>query len=176
MYLGDLYGQSMSRHKPGDLTNNMQLTKFTDLALRVLIYLGMHQERLITIAEIAEAHHVPKNHLMKVVHRLAQQGYLETVRGNSGGIRLAREPKMIFVGPVIRDVGENIDILGCFDLAADEDCPLLPSCILRVALIRARDQFMAALDGVTLEDILPRPTTKKAMPPVTIQPLKQATE
>ena len=154
----------------------MQLTKFTDLALRVLMYLGMHQGRLITIAEIAKAHHVPKNHLMKVVHRLAQQGYLETVRGNSGGIRLAREPKMIFVGSVIRDVGENMDILDCFNLASDEDCPLLPSCILRVALIRARDQFMAALDGVVLEDILLPPTTRRGMPPITIQPLKHGTK
>ena len=134
----------------------MQLTRFTDFSLRVLIYLGMHPDRLATISEIAEAYRVPRNHLMKVVHQLAVLGYVETVRGNGGGMRLARNPSLITLGAVVRDVEENLDVLDCFDFRSKEvDCPLLPACVLRSVLMRARDNFLSTLDGVTLRDLLP---------------------
>lgn len=142
----------------------MQLTRFTDLSLRVLMYLGVHPDTLATIGEVADAYRVPHSHLVKVVHRLATLGYVETVRGNGGGLRLARSPRLITVGAVVRDTEENLNVLDCFDLKnKDVDCPLLPTCALRSVLMRARDNFLSTLDGVTLQDLLPSGKTPQLL-------------
>jgi len=136
-----------------DGTCAMQLTRFTDYSLRVLVYLGAHPERLCTISEIADAYRISENHLMKVVNRLATAGYIETVRGKGGGMHLSRAPKMINIGAVVRDMEERFDIVECFD-EARQDCPLLPACALRSVLSDARRNFMATVDRYSLEDVI----------------------
>ena len=131
----------------------MQLTQFTDYTFRVLIYLGRHPGKLATIDEIAQAYGISRNHLMKVVHRLASRGYVETVRGKGGGMRLARPPERIGIGDVTRDTEENMDIVACFN-SAFSGCALLPSCVLKSALGEARRNFLATLDQYHLSDML----------------------
>jgi Rrf2 family nitric oxide-sensitive transcriptional repressor len=131
----------------------MQLTRFTDYALRALIFLGGAPQRLCTIQEIAQAYGISENHLMKVVHRLSTSGYVETMRGKGGGIRLARTPSLINVGAVVRDMEERFDIVECFR-SESQDCPLLPACTLKSALSEATRNFLATLDRFTIEDCL----------------------
>jgi Rrf2 family transcriptional regulator, nitric oxide-sensitive transcriptional repressor len=131
----------------------MQLTLFTDYSLRVLIFLGANPDRLCTISEIAEAYRISANHLMKVVNRLSLGGYIETVRGKGGGMRLSRAPKLIILGDVVRHMEERFDIVECFN-ERQQDCPLLPACTLRSILADAHRNFMATLDHHTLKDIL----------------------
>jgi len=131
----------------------MQLTHFTDYSWRVLIFLGAHTERLCTISEIAEAYAISDNHLMKVVNRLSTCGYIETVRGKGGGMRLARAPKLINVGDVVRDMEERFDIVECFN-EERQDCLLLPACILKSVLNEARRNFLATLDRHTPQTVL----------------------
>jgi Rrf2 family nitric oxide-sensitive transcriptional repressor len=132
----------------------MQLTRFTDYSLRILIYLALNDDRLVTIAEIARSYDVSQNHLMKIVHQLGGHGYLETVRGKGGGIRLARQAALINIGDVVRDTEEHMDIVECFSLEF-KDCPLLPSCALKSILTDARKNFLATLDRYNLSDLLP---------------------
>src|SRR3546814_9757567 len=80
----------------------MKLTLYTDYSLRVLMYLGIHGDRSVTIGEIASRHGISRNHVMKVVHELGQLGYLQTIRGKNGGIRLGRLPEQINVGRLVR--------------------------------------------------------------------------
>lgn len=131
----------------------MQLTRFTDYSLRTLIYLAMNPGRLVTISEIAEVYRVSENHLMKIVHRLAQHGYIETLRGKGGGMRLASAPDSIRLGAVVRDTEEHMDIAECFN-PANRDCPMLPECALKSALIAARESFLDTLDTFTLADLV----------------------
>src|SRR5512139_1354235 len=131
----------------------MQLTKFTDYALRVLIYLAQHPVGLATIADIAKDYDIPATHLMKVVHRLAQRGYIVTVRGKGGGMRLAKAPDMINVGDLVRDTEDNIDLVECFS-SEKQNCPLLPACALKSVLVEARKSFLATLDFYRLSDIM----------------------
>lgn len=144
----------------------MQLTRFTDYSLRVLIYLGLQQDRLSTISEIAATFGISENHLMKVVHRLGLQGYIETVRGKGGGMRLARAAKLINIGQVVRDTEENMDIAECFG-SGGSNCFLLPACVLKSALTEARQSFLATLDRYRLSDLL---ANQKA--PSVVAPLK----
>jgi Rrf2 family nitric oxide-sensitive transcriptional repressor len=131
----------------------MRLTTFTDYSLRVLIYLGLQRERLATIAEIADAYGISKNHLMKVVHHLGQQGYVDTLRGKSGGIRLARPPEEINLGMLVRATEASTELVECF--APDSsDCRIEPVCALRGILERSLKAFYAVLDGYTLADVL----------------------
>lgn len=132
----------------------MQLTRFTDYSLRMLIYLALNSDRLVTIAEIARSYGISQNHLMKIVHQLGSLGYLETVRGKGGGIRLARQPALINIGDVVRDTEEHMDIVECFN-ADFKDCPLLPACALKSILTDARKNFLATLDRYNLADLLP---------------------
>jgi Rrf2 family transcriptional regulator, nitric oxide-sensitive transcriptional repressor len=131
----------------------MQLTLFTDYSLRVLVFLGAHPDRLCTVSETAEAYGISSNHLMKVVNRLSSGGYIETVRGKGGGMRLSRAAKMINIGDVVRHMEERFDIVECFN-EKHQDCPLLPACTLRSILTDAHRNFMATLDRHTLQDVL----------------------
>ena len=132
----------------------MQLTKYTDYALRVLISLG-HCERT-TIAEIATTHGISENHLMKIVHALSKLGYIETLRGRGGGLKLAREPREIGVGEVVRSTEETLSVVECLVEGYAGDCRLNAGCGLKSVLREAQNAFLETLDGYSLEDLLPK--------------------
>jgi Rrf2 family transcriptional regulator, nitric oxide-sensitive transcriptional repressor len=133
----------------------MRLTNFTDYTLRVLIYLGVNQEggRLATIGEIATAYRISENHLMKIVHHLAKEGYVETTRGNGGGMRLALAPDQINIGEVVRKSEEELAIVQCFE-KGNVNCPIIPACTLVGVFERAMRAFFDVLDSHTLADLI----------------------
>lgn len=130
----------------------MRLTVYTDYALRMLIYLGLKDDRLATIGEIATSYQISRTHLMKVAHQLGVQGYIETVRGRQGGLRLARTPSEIVVGDVVRKTEPDLALVPCFEPVC-ADCVILPACVLKRALAEARAVFFDVLDGYTLADL-----------------------
>jgi Rrf2 family nitric oxide-sensitive transcriptional repressor len=131
----------------------MRLTLHTDYALRVLLYAGLKREALTTIPEIARHFDMSTGHVMKVVHRLAQKGYLHTIRGKKGGMRLARGPTEISAGAVVRDMEQELGVLGCLQDNADY-CRIQECCLLRSALREATNAFLATLDRYTIADLL----------------------
>lgn len=131
----------------------MRLTAMTDYSMRLLMYLAGRRDRLCTIAEIARAHGISEPHLMKITHRLAQAGWIETTRGKNGGMRLAREPEDIVLGAVVRDMENDLAVVAC--LGGATDCILAGQCGLTGIMQGALDKFLAHLDGYTLADILP---------------------
>jgi Rrf2 family nitric oxide-sensitive transcriptional repressor len=134
----------------------MRLTDHTDYALRVLMYLGANGGRLATTGEVAALHGISHNHLTKVVNQLGRAGFVETVRGRAGGIRLARGPGDILLGDVVRSTEPDFHVVACLDGAAPA-CPLAPMCVLKGALCRATECFLQALDGIPLSALLPAP-------------------
>jgi Rrf2 family transcriptional regulator, nitric oxide-sensitive transcriptional repressor len=146
----------------------MRLTRFCDYALRVLMYLGVHGERVATIREIAGTHRVSENHLMKVVQHLSARGYIETTRGKGGGMRLARAPGDINIGKIVREAEDDGAFVECFD-PITSNCRIAPACVLKHALHDALDAFFRTLDGYTLADLVaPRPKLVRLLPrPVT---------
>lgn len=131
----------------------MKLTSFTDYSLRVLIYLAADPDRRATIAEIASAYDIKENHLTKVVHFLAQQGWLSTVRGKGGGLELALAPEDIVIGTVVRQT-EGADLPAeCFD-STNNRCVITRACRLKGVLFEAVQAFHAVLDRCTLADLV----------------------
>jgi len=135
----------------------MRLTVYTDYSLRVLMYLAIPRSRLTTISEIAASYDVSRNHLMKVVYELGVAGYIETIRGQNGGMRLAKAPTAINLGEVVRRTEPDMALVPCFD-PVNSVCVITPACKLRAALHRARDAFLAVLDEYTLADLADNPT------------------
>lgn len=135
----------------------MRLTRYTDYAMRVLLYLGARPDQLCSISEIAGAYGISQNHLMKVVNDLVNAGYLVSVRGRFGGVRLARMPEDINVGAVVRHTEEGFDLADC------GACVIAPACGLTGALHQALAAFMAVLDGYTLETLLTRRDDLRAL-------------
>lgn len=131
----------------------MRLTVFSDYTLRVLIYLGLHRGGLATITEIADAYDISKNHLMKVVNKLAAQGYVETVRGKGGGLRLKQPPSGISLGKLLRASEADTALVECFDKESSQCC-IAPACAARGVLRQAQEAFYKVLDGYTLADLL----------------------
>jgi len=130
----------------------MRLTVHSDYALRVLMYLGARKGELATIEEIATAYAISENHLMKVVNRLAKHGFVETLRGRGGGLRLGKSIDTVTLGEVLRVVEEDFQIVECF--GESNMCRISGACRLKHALRRALDAFLAELDEWTLADIL----------------------
>ncbi len=130
----------------------MKLTNYSDYALRILIYLGLKREKLSTITEISDCYRISRNHVVKIVHRLGQLGYVDTLRGKNGGIRLAHAPEKINIGEVIRHTETSMDIVECF--SNQNSCIIGCSCVLRTAISEALSAFMAVLDDYTLADLM----------------------
>lgn len=132
----------------------MQLTRFTDFSLRVLMHLGAHPDTRTTVSALADEQGISRHHLTRVVHQLGLKGYIETLRGKGGGFRLARRPDQIRVGDVVRDMESGFELAECFR-PGENACHLLPACALKPALAEAGRAFLASLDRYTLADLLP---------------------
>src|SRR3546814_6268928 len=117
------------------------------------MYLGLKGEARATIKEISDCYGISKNHLMKIVQDLSHEGILETVRGKSGGISLARPPEEICIGDIVRRTEPNFRIVECFG-AGPPSCRLHGSCILTSAVGEALEAFLEVLDGYTLADLI----------------------
>lgn len=131
----------------------MRIKKRTNLAMRVLMYCAVNPESVINKTQIARRCNASDNHLGHVVNWLGRFGYLETMRGRHGGVRLARNPAEISVGEVFRDFEENAPVTDCF-AGGDNSCPLAPVCRLRDSLFCAVEAFYAHLDGVMLDTLV----------------------
>ena len=131
----------------------MRLTVYTDYALRLLMYLAIKDDGLATIAEVAESYDISRNHLMKVAHQLGVAGYVATVRGRSGGLKLARPAVDINLGDVVRHSEQDMALVPCMS-PVDAACAIRPSCLLKRALDKATAAFLAVLDDYTLGDLV----------------------
>jgi Rrf2 family transcriptional regulator, nitric oxide-sensitive transcriptional repressor len=131
----------------------MRLTQFSDNALRCLLALGLQPEQVLPVNVIAVQMGMSHEHLMKVVHRLHDLGYVETRRGRHGGVRLRQLPAEIVLGTVIRQTEDNLDIVECFNRESSR-CPIESACQLAGMLDEALSAFLAVLDRYTLADAL----------------------
>jgi Rrf2 family nitric oxide-sensitive transcriptional repressor len=133
----------------------MQLTKFSDYALRVLLFAHAAGDRLVTIEEIAAAYRISRAHLMKVVNALTRAGFLTPVRGRSGGVRLAKPADKIVLGAVVRATEPNFALVECF--STGNQCMITGCCRLPSVLGEALDAFLCVLDQHTLASVALRP-------------------
>lgn len=130
----------------------MHITRYTDYSLRVLIYLSAQGDRLATIQEIADSYDISKNHLMKVVHQLNKKGYIETIRGKKGGMRLHMAPEDINIGILVRETEQDLSIVECF--SSKNACKITPVCGLKSMFNEALKAFLEVLDKYTLADVI----------------------
>lgn len=130
----------------------MQLSKFSDYALRILIHLGAAQGKPLTTGEIAELHNASYNHLAKVTGWLVQEGYALSSRGRGGGLRLARPADQINLGKVLRALEQDKPMVECMS-ADGGSCRLAPACGLSFALAEAQEAFFLAMERHSLADL-----------------------
>ena len=129
----------------------MRLTRFSDIGLRVLIYLVGAGERRphVTVAEIGSQFDIPVNHLVKVVGHLARAGWIEAIRGRNGGLRLNADPSRLRIGAVVRELEGAEELVDC----EGTNCRLSMDCHLRRALAAGMQAFYDTLDSYTLADV-----------------------
>ena len=131
----------------------MHLTRFTDNALRCLILLGLEPGPAMPVPEIASRMRISYEQLVKIVQRLSALGYVETVRGRHGGVRLSIDPETLSIGTLVRQCEENLALVDCFD-CGKSTCPIAPACRLYGVLDDALGAFFKVLDKKTLADVL----------------------
>ena len=148
--LWDILERSTLESCLGNTRSIMQLTRYTDYSLRVLIYLNLHDGKTVTIDEIRDFYDISRNHLMKVVHDLSLKGFIETIRGKHGGMKLAKPADQISVGDVVRQMESSFKLVEC---RTDNqlECRVASICSLKSVLDEALDNFLAHLDRYTLE-------------------------
>ena len=126
----------------------MRLTRYSDYAMRVLIYLAARSNKVCSISDIANSYRISQNHLMKVVHDLGKAGYVASQRGRNGGVKLALPATEIRVGTLLRLTEDGFDLVDC------PNCILSGGCGLSSALDEAMAAFLAVLDRYTLADLV----------------------
>ncbi|KVE33073.1 RrF2 family transcriptional regulator [Burkholderia sp. TSV86] len=133
----------------------MRLTDYTDYSLRVMLFLAVRGEGLSTIQEISDAYGISKNHLMKVVQQLGELGWIETVRGRNGGLRLNAQSSSLTIGEVVRATENDYLLVGCFSGEAEShrSCVIQSQCLLRGMFASALDAFFAELDKHTIGEL-----------------------
>lgn len=143
----------------------MKLTDYTDYSLRVLLYTAVHPDTLVTVQQIADTFNIPKNHLIKIVQHLGQTGFLHTVRGRAGGIRLGKPARDIVIGDVIRATEPDFKMVQCFRDGGHTHagCPIQGVCALQNVLGEALRAWFRVLDSVTLADVVEQPALARAL-------------
>ncbi|HTQ71086.1 MAG TPA: Rrf2 family transcriptional regulator [Acidocella sp.] len=126
----------------------MRLTRYTDFAIRMMLYLAAHEGRLCSIGEIAGSYGISQNHLMKVASDLAGSGYVQSLRGRGGGLRLARAADQINIGQLVRHTEGKVDLVGC------GECALAPACGMVCVFRDAVESFFTSLEKYSLADIM----------------------
>lgn len=129
----------------------MQLTIFTDYGLRSLMYVAAHPSRRCSVREIAEHYGISRNHLVKVVHRLSQLGYISSSKGKGGGITLARPAEQLQLGDLVRELEPNMQLVECFNKDTNT-CRIISGCRLKHYLMDANTAFIASLNRHSLAD------------------------
>ncbi|MBI5451491.1 MAG: Rrf2 family transcriptional regulator [Gammaproteobacteria bacterium] len=124
----------------------------------MLLYLALlPKEQLATITDIADSYGISRNHLVKVVHNLASLGYVASLRGKGGGLRLACDPAKVTIAEVVRHTEPSFDLVECFRQDGTNTCPITPICRLKRILAEAQQQFIKVLENTTLADVLDEP-------------------
>jgi Rrf2 family nitric oxide-sensitive transcriptional repressor len=131
----------------------MQLTAFTDYTLRTLMGLGAVAPDKLTMGQLSDAYGISVHHLLKVVNELAALGYVETIRGKTGGARLAKDPSEIRIGTVVRQVESELGVVPCLR-GGEAPCVIAPACRLKRLFSSATERFLGELDQHTLADLL----------------------
>lgn len=148
----------------------MRLTVQTDYALRVLMHVALQNKDLVQIADIATDFNISRNHLIKVTHRLAKLGYLKTVRGRNGGIRLGKSTHDIKVGQLVRDFEPDFKLVECYEQESSACC-IQAACVLKDVLKDALQDFLNHLDGVTLAALIQPRHKLQSLLKLPIQPI-----
>lgn len=130
----------------------MRLTQYSNFTLRTLQLIALRAPGIVTVDDVARAHRISKAHLVKVAHELGRRGYIETIRGRRGGMRLARPADQITVGEIIRWTEAPLELVECFNPETNT-CPLLGACHLSRGIQRALRAFLSVLDDMTIADI-----------------------
>lgn len=130
----------------------VRLTQYSNFALRTLQLLALRAPAIVSVDDVAKAHRISRSHLVKVAHELGRRGYVETIRGRNGGMRLARAPEDITVGEIIRWTEAPLELVECFNPETNT-CPLLGACHLSRGIQRALRAFLSVLDDMTIADI-----------------------
>ncbi|HRE19711.1 MAG TPA: Rrf2 family transcriptional regulator [Rhabdaerophilum sp.] len=134
----------------------MHLTAHTDYALRILMYAAARaadtqSDGRFSVEEVASAYNISRNHVMKIVQRLAASGYLKSYRGRNGGLALGKEPAEVRIGALVRFLEADCALVTCFSDAST--CRICGQCVLQTALADALETFFAKLDALTLADL-----------------------
>lgn len=140
----------------------MQITYHSDYSLRLLIYLSIYPNRLVSTEEVSKAYNISKNHLVRVAQTLHKNGFVNLYPGRSGGIKLARVPEDIVIGDVVRCTEPNFHLVECFD-RENNTCSIVPVCGLKSILYKAVEAFLDVLSQYTLADVI-TPSAEKKLP------------
>jgi Rrf2 family nitric oxide-sensitive transcriptional repressor len=132
--------------------SHVHLTQYSNYTLRILQYTALRDPAIVTVDEVARAHRISKAHLVKASHKLGQRGYIQTIRGRNGGMRLARPADQITVGEVVRWTEGPLELVECFNPETNT-CPLEGACHLSRGIQRALRAFLSVLDDMTIADI-----------------------
>ncbi|MGG7565426.1 Rrf2 family transcriptional regulator [Rhodovulum sp. DZ06] len=140
----------------------MQLTVRSNHAMRLMMYCALNDGRLAPVSEIARACNMSEAHLAKIANRLASHGFVETVRGRGGGVRLAADPETLSVGAVVRTTEMGACLIECLDVE-NNTCPLIDACKFRGVVGRALEAFLKVLDDCTLAELIAEGDDLKAL-------------
>ena len=131
----------------------MRLTKQTSYALRILTHCALQPDQQVRASDIAKAYQITEFNILKIVPLLVQGGFVQTIRGRRGGLKLAMPPSDIRIGDIVRLTEETRIQADCFGQLG-EICPILPAAPINRIFGSALLAFIEVLDQHTLADLV----------------------
>ena len=134
----------------------LQLTRGGEYAVRAMTYLARFPEgHVASLHDIGQAQEIPESFLAKILQILVHAGLAVSQRGAHGGFALARPAEQITMRDVIQAVDGPISVNLC--TLDPEECERSGNCEVHKAWLRAQEQLMDVLGGVTLSSLAPQP-------------------
>ncbi|WP_291328580.1 Rrf2 family transcriptional regulator [Desulfovibrio sp. UCD-KL4C] len=131
----------------------MRLTTRSRYGTRMMLDIATHCDKgPVRISDIASRQGLSTKYLEKLIRELKKAGFISSKRGPGGGHTLAMVPKDISIGAIVRSLEGEAALVEC--LESDKLCQRIDDCPTREVWIKASKAMYAALDEISLADIL----------------------
>lgn len=128
----------------------MKISKKVQYGLRAMVCLAENKKKILSLAEISKSERIPFNFLEKIILKLEKKGLVKAKKGSKGGYFLAKNPKKIKVGEIVKTLEGEDNLVRCIKYF----CPRSKTCRVKIFWQKLQKSLNSALNSINLADLI----------------------